>query len=181
MRNLFCYFAIVAHYWNWFCIVLWGCYSQNDDKISIDLPLGLQKALRNIFEFLRWVLDLVLFFQFFKKICYFLFTIYRMSFIECDCDRDRSLGGNCDDAGKCSCKPAFDGDKCNTCTNKYFGFPRCQGIVFFSIFQKNMLFSLYYLSDVFYRVQLWSRWITRWQLWCCWKMFLQAWLWWRQV
>ena len=76
-----------------------------------------------------------------------------MTFIECNCDRDGSVFGNCDDAGKCSCMPGFDGDKCNTCAKDFFGFPQCQGIVF-SNFSKNMLFSLYYLSYVFYRVQL---------------------------
>ena len=75
-------------------------------------------------------------FQFFKKICYFLFTIYRMSFIECNCDQDGSLGGNCNDAGKCSCKPGFDGDKCSKCANNFFGFPHCQGIHFFNFYKK---------------------------------------------
>ena len=77
-----------------------------------------------------------------------------MSFIECNCDRDRSLGGNCDDAGKCSCKPGFDGDKCNTCAQKYFGFPHCQGIVFFNFSKKYVIFSLLSIFYVSYRVQL---------------------------
>ena len=51
-----------------------------------------------------------------------------MSFIECNCDR---LSGNCDDAGKCSCKLGFDGNKCNKCSKGYFGYPHCQGILFF--------------------------------------------------
>ena len=86
-----------------------------------------------------------------------------MSFIECNCDEDGSEDGNCDvDSGKCSCKHGFDGDKCNTCAKEFFGFPNCLGI-FFLIFQK-IIFYLYYLSYVFYRVQLSSRWIGRWQL-----------------
>ena len=44
-----------------------------------------------------------------------------MSFIECNCHQDGSVDGNCDKAGKCSCKPDFDGDKCNTCAKGYFG------------------------------------------------------------
>ena len=75
-----------------------------------------------------------------------------MSFIECNCDGDGSLDGKCDDAGKCSCKPGFDGFKCNTCAKKFFGFPQCQGISFFSVLLRLMLYSLYYLSYVFYRV-----------------------------
>ena len=65
-----------------------------------------------------------------------------MSFIECNCDADGSLDGKCDDAGKCSCKPGFDGVKCNMCAKKFFGYPQCEGI-FFSIFLKLTLFSLW--------------------------------------
>ena len=66
-----------------------------------------------------------------------------MSFIECNCDQDGSEDGNCNDTGKCVCKPGFDGNKCNTCAKEFFGFPRCQGIYFFSIFSKNnVTFSL---------------------------------------
>ena len=44
-----------------------------------------------------------------------------MSFIECNCHQDGSVDGNCNDTGKCVCKPDFDGDKCNTCAKGYFG------------------------------------------------------------
>ena len=66
-----------------------------------------------------------------------------MSFIECNCDQDGSLNGNCnDDTGKCDCKPGFDGDKCDTCAKKFFG-PQCQGVYLFSMFRKNIIiFSL---------------------------------------
>ena len=59
-----------------------------------------------------------------------------MSFLECNCHQDGSLDGNCNDAGKCSCKNGFDGDKCNTCGKEFFGFPHCRGI-FFSNFSKS--------------------------------------------
>ena len=55
-------------------------------------------------------------------------SIGGMFFIECNCHQDGSLDGNCDDAGKCSCKRGFDRDKCNTCGEGFFGFPHCQGI-----------------------------------------------------
>ena len=51
-----------------------------------------------------------------------------MFFIECNCHQDGSLDGNCDDAGKCSCKRGFDRDKCNTCGEGFFGFPNCRGM-----------------------------------------------------
>ena len=97
----------------------------------------------------------IFFFFNFSKIMLFSFyyLIYLMSFIEGNCDGDGSLDGKCDDAGKCSCKPGFDGVKCNTCANNFFGFPQCRGMyLFFSIFLKLLLFTLYYLSYIFYRV-----------------------------
>ena len=75
-----------------------------------------------------------------------------MSFIDCKCDGDGSLDGKCDDAGKCSCKTRIVGVKCNTCANNFFGFPQCQGIFFYQVYLKLMLFSLYYLFYVFYRL-----------------------------
>ena len=82
-------------------------------------------------------------FQFFQKINYFLFIVYFMSFIECNCDQDGSKSDNCDDVGKCSCKLGFEEDKCDTCAQGFFGFPYCQGIYIFSIFSKNnVIFSL---------------------------------------
>ena len=55
---------------------------------------------------------------------------YPVSFIGCDCHRDGSLDGNCDDAGKCHCKFGIEGDKCNTCAKTFDGFPHCRGIFF---------------------------------------------------
>ena len=73
-----------------------------------------------------------------------------MSFIECNCDQDGSLDGNCNDAGKCFCKTGFDGDKCETCAKDFFGFPQCQGNYFFLFFQRIMSFfpSIYFMSFV---------------------------------
>ena len=51
-----------------------------------------------------------------------------MSLIECNCDGDGSENGNCNDAGKCSCKPGFDGNKCDKCGYGYEDFPSCEGI-----------------------------------------------------
>ena len=80
-----------------------------------------------------------------------LFSLYYlMSFIDCNCDGDGSFDGKCDYAGKCSCKPGFDRVKCNTCAKKFFGFPECQGILFFNFSEINVIFSL--LSYVFYRL-----------------------------
>ena len=95
-------------------------------------------------DFLDFQIVEVSFSSNFQKIHYlFFFTFYLMSFIECNCHQDGSLDGNCNDTGKCSCKHGFDGDKCNTCAKGLFGFPRCQGIDFFSIFLKNNnIFSL---------------------------------------
>ena len=69
-------------------------------------------------------------FTFYQKYYYFLFSIYFLSFIECNCTIDGSVNVNCDNTGKCSCKTGFDGVKCNTCANNFFGFPQCQGIQF---------------------------------------------------
>ena len=72
-----------------------------------------------------------------------------MSFIECNCDEDGSIYENCDDTGKCSCKHGFDGDKCNTCANNFFGFPFCLGTHFFSIFPKKLYYflcTIYFMS-----------------------------------
>ena len=87
-----------------------------------------------------------------------------MSFIECNCNGDGSENGNCNDAGKCSCKPGFDGNKCDKCVKGFFGFPQCQSIHLVQFLQKIIQFFLYYILYVFYRVQLFSSWIRRWQL-----------------
>ena len=33
---------------------------------------------------------------------------------------------NCDNEGKCDCKPRITGKKCNECKNNFYGFPNCQ-------------------------------------------------------
>ena len=71
-----------------------------------------------------------------------------MSFTECNCDQDGSLDGKCDDAGKCRCKPGFEGDKCNACAKKFFGFPHCKGI-FFNFSQQIIISLPYYLFPNF--------------------------------
>ena len=68
-----------------------------------------------------------------------------MSLIECNCDQDGSLDGNCDEAGKCFCKRGFDGDKCNACAYGLYGFPNCsQSRVYLSILPKFML--MYFIT-----------------------------------
>ena len=53
--------------------------------------------------------------------------------IACDCDEDGSRDVSCDDdTGKCSCKASIIGDKCNFCTQGYYGFPHCTGIFFWN-------------------------------------------------
>ena len=81
-------------------------------------------------------------FNFYQKYYYLLFLYLFLCFIECKCDGDGSLDGKCDDAGKCSCKPGFDGVKCNSCAKKFFGFPQCQGIFFFFFSKINVIFSI---------------------------------------
>ena len=70
-----------------------------------------------------------------------------MSFIECNCDGDGSLDGKCDDAGKCSCKPGFDGVKCNTCAKNFFGFPQCRGMYFF-FFNFSTIFVIFSILSI---------------------------------
>ena len=105
------------------------------------------------------------FFQFFKTLCYFLFTIYVcilcISFLECNCDRDGSLGGNCDDAGKCTCKTGIDGvfqgfsgEKCDACIKGFYGFPYCEGGFMFSFFLKrtSQIIPIFHFIFLFVRV-----------------------------
>ena len=89
----------------------------------------------------------VFFFLNFSEIMLFslYYLIYLMSFIECNCDGDGSLYGKCDDAGKCSCKPGFDGVKCNTCTREFFAFPQCQDF-FFKFSKIIVIFSILSIS-----------------------------------
>ena len=56
-----------------------------------------------------------------------MWKILFLIFIECNCDQNGQLDGNCDDdTGKCYCNPGFDGDKCETCAKGFSGFPNCQ-------------------------------------------------------
>ena len=60
--------------------------------------------------------------------------------IGCLCNADGSESQNCDENGKCSCKPNVVGDKCtdcatgfvtfpncDTCDSEFFGYPDCKG------------------------------------------------------
>ena len=54
---------------------------------------------------------------------------YPLLFIECKCDHDGSEFDQCNDNGKCTCKPNVVGDKCDKCAEGYEGadFPHCSG------------------------------------------------------
>ena len=124
-------------------------------RIFLDFHSVEVSFFSSIFLKLMFLLfTIYLFFSIFLELMLFSLNCLSYVFIDCKCDGDGSLDGKCDDAGKCSCKTGFDGVKCNTCAKNFFGFPRCRGIFFSSIFLKLMLFSLYYLSYVFYRVYL---------------------------
>ena len=68
-----------------------------------------------------------------------------MPFIDCHCNTDGSINGNCDNVGKCTCKTGFNGVKCNTCAkgfsgekcenckDGFYGNPNCQGMFLFFI------------------------------------------------
>ena len=43
------------------------------------------------------------------------------------CNKEGSKSEQCDDVGKCTCKAYVEGDDCNKCVSKYFGFPNCKG------------------------------------------------------
>ena len=83
--------------------------------------------------------------------------MYLISFIECNCDRDGSLGGNCDDAGKCTCKTGIDGvfqgfsgEKCDACVEGFYGFPYCQGGFMFALFLKEITYLIIPLLHFFF-------------------------------
>ena len=48
-------------------------------------------------------------------------------FTECTCDGDGAVDNNCDNTGKCVCKPNIVGDNCDQCAAGFFGFPSCEG------------------------------------------------------
>ena len=58
---------------------------------------------------------------------YFLNTNINSNFLACECNVKGAVDDFCDDAGKCSCKPMYGGDKCDQCDAGYYGFPECQG------------------------------------------------------
>ena len=68
-----------------------------------------------------------------------------MPFIECHCNTDGSINGNCDNIGKCTCKTGtgffqgFSGEKCEKCDYGFYGFPFCQGRPLFSLFIKEII------------------------------------------
>ena len=51
---------------------------------------------------------------------------------ECLCDMDGSVDNSCtDDGGVCTCIANVSGDKCDVCTIGWYGFPTCQGEIFY--------------------------------------------------
>ena len=54
-------------------------------------------------------------------------TDINSNLLACECNPKGAEDDFCDDAGKCSCKPMYGGDKCDQCDAGYYGFPECQG------------------------------------------------------
>ena len=51
---------------------------------------------------------------------------------ECLCDVDGSVDNSCtDDGGVCTCIANVSGDKCDVCTTGWYGFPTCQGEIYY--------------------------------------------------
>ena len=51
---------------------------------------------------------------------------------ECLCDVDGSVDNSCtDDGGVCTCIANVTGDKCDVCTTGWYGFPACQGEIYY--------------------------------------------------
>ena len=46
--------------------------------------------------------------------------------LACDCNTDGSIGTNCTNDGQCRCKEHIEGQQCQRCKDKYFGFPSCE-------------------------------------------------------
>ena len=51
-----------------------------------------------------------------------------LHFIGCECSSEGSESLQCDANGQCTCKPGFDGLKCDECAANYYGYPSCQGL-----------------------------------------------------
>ena len=49
-------------------------------------------------------------------------------YINCSCNSIGSHNDKCDDNGQCSCKTGYQGLRCDSCAQDYFGFPNCQGM-----------------------------------------------------
>ena len=69
------------------------------------------------------------------EICYWMFfdnfIIYKIP-LECLCDVDGSVDASCtDDGGVCTCIANVSDDKCDVCTTGWYGFPTCQGEIYY--------------------------------------------------
>ena len=50
-----------------------------------------------------------------------------LCFLDCNCDIDGTEGELCcTEAGQCQCKPQYDGDKCDQCSQNHYDFPNCK-------------------------------------------------------
>ena len=47
-------------------------------------------------------------------------------YLACNCTSQGSNGIACDRAFQCRCKANFKGLRCNTCNEKFYGFPSCK-------------------------------------------------------
>ena len=45
----------------------------------------------------------------------------------CGCSPVGTLPEGCDDAGRCLCRPEFNGPHCDHCRLGYHGYPECHG------------------------------------------------------
>ena len=65
----------------------------------------------------------------------YIANIYATSnVLDCGCDKQGSTSLSCDENTKnkiCSCKPNVIGDKCTACKSGFYGFPNCQGTIYF--------------------------------------------------
>ena len=66
-----------------------------------------------------------------KYVVNYFLTSLKMS-LECLCDVDGSVDTSCtDDAGVCTCIANVSGDKCDACSTGWYGFPSCQGEIYY--------------------------------------------------
>ena len=47
--------------------------------------------------------------------------------IVCGCSPVGTLPEGCDEAGRCPCRPGFDGPHCDRCSPGHHGYPDCHG------------------------------------------------------